>query len=245
MQAYTLDTEHLFAYSMRDALADFARVNFNLFSKDTILIGAIFGSLYGVAKQIDEPIHAAFYDGILHKNLFDIGCCSKPFVEGAGLALPVLALATGCLLSDDPNNKVTGSVFLSGLIALGSVKEFIKATLEHPVCYRPYNGLFKKKCVRGGFPSGHAATLMFMTTLFGLRKGAKWAVPLGIYSGVVIGLLVGCNYHYVSQLVAGMGLGAAYAVAAHHAAQQRLHDWDFNLGLSKNGSPVFGVSYSF
>ena len=96
---------------------------------------------------------------------------------------------------------------MSGVISVGIAKDFLKnLTTGCDICRRPYSGCFKKKRKYGGFPSGHAATATYMTLLFAFRKGIRWAVPIGVYSGLMMGLLVGCNYHYPSQIVAALGL---------------------------------------
>jgi len=245
--ALKLEEYRVFHYGIGDFFTDFARTNFNLFSKETLLVGFFTAPLYGLAYKTDQRIHNSIYDCYAHRNLFDIGPCTKPFVEDIGLAIPIVGLSAGLLASDDPNNKVTGSLLLSGVISVGIFKDVVKsATEDCEIGCRPYSGCFVKKRKHNGFPSGHAATATYMTLLFAFRKGITWAAPIGVYSGLIMGLMIGCNYHYVSQVVAGIGLGTAYALAAEKVAQSRLKEnWEINFSLSRTGSPQLGVVYSF
>lgn len=235
-----------FIEGVRDFVADFARINFNMFSKETILVFSLAAPIYVGAYHIDEQIHYGIYDADGHKNLIDVGCCSKPFVEDLGIAIPLVGLAIGCILSDDENTNLTGQTLLSGTLSIGITKDFFKAATEYEICRRPYNGLFEKKRVYGGFPSGHAAVVTYATLLYAFRKGAKWAIPIGLYSGMVMGFMLSCNYHYLSQIVAGMAFGAAYAVAANKVVKMRLQESvELHMGVNKNGGPQLEVAYSF
>jgi len=236
-----------FHYGVRDFFADFARINFNIFSKESLLVAFGVAPVYGLFHEVDQRIHRSIYDSYCHKNLFDIGSCHKIFLEDMGMLIPVIGLSGGLLASADPNNKITGSLLLSGLASVWLVKDAIKrVAADCEVCCRPYSSLFAKKRMHNGFPSGHAAIATYLTLLFAFRKGIKWAFPIGVYSGVIVGLLVGCNYHYASQVVAGIGLGTIYALSANKVAQSRLSEnWEINFRVNRSGSPQFSVEYSF
>jgi hypothetical protein len=66
------------------------------------------------------------------------------------------------------------------------------------------------------------ANITFITTLFAMRHGPKFGIPLGIFGGFVFANFLSCNRHYVSQLVAGIGLGLFYAFAADKVINERL-----------------------
>jgi membrane-associated phospholipid phosphatase len=239
--------DRVFRYRVHDFVADFARTNFYLFSKESLLVGFLMAPFYGLARKVDDRVHSSIYDSYEHRNLFDIGSCVKPFVEDIGLAIPIVGLTAGLLLSNNPNNKVTGSLLLGGLASIGIAKEALKAvSADCEIGTRPYCSFFKKKRVHNGFPSGHAATVTYMTLLFAFRKGIKWAFPIGVCSGLIMGLMVGCNYHYPSQVVAGIGLGTIYALAANKVAVSRLKEnWEINFSLTRKGAPQFSAEYSF
>jgi hypothetical protein len=241
------EENRVFRYRVHDFVADFARTNFYLFSKESLLVGMLTAPFYGLARKADDRIHSSIYDCCEHKNLFDIGSCSKFFVEDVGLAIPIVGLSVGLLMSRDPNNRVTASMLIGGLCSIGIAKEALKAvSSDCEIGNRPYCSFFKKKRVHNGFPSGHAATATYMTLLFAFRKGIKWAFPIGVYSGLIMGLMVGCNYHYASQIVAGVGLGTVYALAANKVAESRLKEnWEINFSVSRKGAPRFLVEYSF
>jgi hypothetical protein len=237
-----------FSYDARDFLADFARTNFNLVSKQSLVLVSAFAPVYAAARAIDDHLHDGLYDHRHHKNLFCSGSYCKPFVDDdIGLVIPFVGLSLGQLLSSDPQNKVTGSLLLSGMVSVIIAKFVIKElTRGHEWCRRPYCERFEKKIKYGGFPSGHTATATYMTLFFAFRKGIRWAFPIGVYSGILAGLSVACNCHYASQVVAGIGLGALYAVAAHKVAQDRLQEnWSIDCSIDGAGRPSLRVSYAF
>ena len=51
--------------------------------------------------------------------------------------------------------------------------------------------------------------------LYGMRFGYQFAVPLGAVTAFVGTTFLACNRHYFSQLIAGAGFGAIYALAAN------------------------------
>lgn len=231
---------------LRDFVADFADINFNIFCKEAFLMASCVAPVYAGACLIDNRVHHSLYDESCHKNICDIGCLRSCLVEDIGIAIPILALSFGFWISDDDRTRFVGRDLLAGMVAIGFTKNIIKECLTASCCYRPYSGCFPKKSVLGGFPSGHAATLCFVTTLLALAKGARWAVPVGMYSGVVFGSLLVCNYHYVSQLVAGAGLGALFAVAAHRVVNERMNERaSLEFYTDQYGKPMLGFSYSF
>ena len=161
------------------------------------------------------------------------------------VAVPMLGIGFG-LLATGEENRIIGRVFLAGLLSGELVKDVIKECVTHEISYRPLNGDFTRKTVCGGFPSGHMTAVAFSTIYLGLTKGASWAIPVGMYAGFVAGMLIVCNYHYASQVVAGTGLGALYAVAAYKVARQRLDDhWQLDAGVNAQGKPGLSVSYAF
>lgn len=231
---------------LRDFVADFADINFNIFCKEAFLVASCVAPLYAGARLIDNRVHHTLYDESCHKNTCDIGCLRSCLVEDVGIAVPILALSFGFWISDDDRTHFVGRDLLAGMIAIGFAKNILKECLAVSCCYRPYSGCFPKKLALGGFPSGHAAALCFVTTLLALDKGARWAVPVGMYSTVVLGSLLACNYHYVSQLVAGAGLGALFAVAAHRVVNERMNERaSLEFYTDQYGKPMVGFSYSF
>jgi membrane-associated phospholipid phosphatase len=71
------------------------------------------------------------------------------------------------------------------------------------------------------FPSGHMTMISVAAVSIALNWPRwKWAavVPIAL---VAIGM-IGANYHWVSDLIAGTSLGAAVAIAAHRQGRQAL-----------------------
>ncbi len=244
--AFTSHDLRSFGYEVRDFVADFAFINFNVFSKETLLVGAVAAPLWAGTYQIDDPIHRCFYDDSCHRNEIECRASKMLFIEDAGIAVPLLAVSGYAWASRDYETRLLGRNLFAGIIAVAIAKDAIKDSFEGTICQRPYSGWFPKKCAYGGFPSGHAATLTYATILCALRKGPAWALPVGMYTGVVIASLLVNNYHYASQIVAGAGLGAIFAVAAHKVIDFRLDDrLHINAGITPNGVPGVSFSYSF
>jgi membrane-associated phospholipid phosphatase len=239
-------TRDTFGLEIRDFLADFASSNFKLFNKESLLVLSATAPLYAATCAIDAPIHDIFYDSSCHHNTFDIGCCRNFFAEDVGFFLPLVAVAGGLWASHSGDNRFVGRDLMAGMVSIGFAKLAIKECCSGHLCYRPYSGCFEKKLVFGGFPSGHAAVLTYATTVLALHKGAQWAIPVGIYGGIVMTSLLICNYHYVSQLVAGAGLGALYAVATHKIINERLSErLECEIVANRQGVPQIQLAYSF
>ena len=78
----------------------------------------------------------------------------------------------------------------------------------------------------------------------------KFAIPLSILSAYVGATFVVCNRHYASQIAAGAGLGALYAVAASRVIDnklelRRLKSLDFGFDTLSTGDPALALGYKF
>ena len=239
-------TGHQIGTELRDFVTDFSAINFNLFSKESLLVAGIGAELYAAAHIVDDSVHNFLYDSSCHTNTYSIGCLRSCFAEDLGIALPLLGISVGLWCSRDYHTRLVGRDLLAGMVGIGIVKMMLKECLYEDCCYRPYSGCFTKKRVFGGFPSGHAAVLAYATVLLGLQKGPKWAIGMGAYGAVVVGSALICNYHYLSQVVAGATLGALYAVAADRLINQRMNDWlEMEVAVGQRGNPLLTVTYSF
>lgn len=84
----------------------------------------------------------------------------------------------------------------------------------------PMKSLFAEKVGRAyhAFPSGHATVISVAMVSLALNfRWFTWFAPVPIVL-VAIGM-IGCNYHWVSDLIFGTALGAAVALAAHRLAR--------------------------
>ena len=242
LRAFTYEQ---FGDELRDFVADFADINFKLFSKESLLVVGMVAPLYVGAQLIDAQVHELLYDPVCHADRFSSSCLRHCFAEDLGITLPLLALSGGLWCSSDYRTRLVGRDLLAGMVGIGLAKTAIKNCAYGNFCYRPYGGCFPKKRIFGGFPSGHAATLAYATIFLGLQKGACWAIPVGVYGATVITSVLVCNYHYVSQVVAGSALGALYAVAADKLVDERVHALELGVVSDSRGSPRFQLAYSF
>ena len=192
---------------------DTLAMQYELLSLETLKLLLIFGPLYGAARMVDAKVHDCFFCSDLHKNT---GCVSRK-LSGALQAVPIaIALGYSAFVLNPWSEQLATSarVFASGLIPLELLKKLFKKTLHFDPCLRPECEFFNKRTF-GGFPSGHMAFMAYETTYLALEHGWKAGVPLGILSLAVFAGSVDSNRHFVSQLVAGTGLGIAYGIAAH------------------------------
>lgn len=231
-----------------DIIVDAISLNLNLFTRSTL--ETITGCLpfYLLTRRIDEDIHSNFYEYGTHKNIYQFPKKCHSIAQKA-VAIPMVGLSSLAVFAHDQDLRLTGRMIAIGLPFVHSGKNIIK-TWRSKGCLRPWNGKFS--CVErasGGFPSGHMANVVFMTALMGIRHGPRWAVPLSIFSAFVMADFVNGNRHYVSQLVAGIGLGVIYAFAASKVVDGKLNQLSENLtfGLEPGscGLPTAKIVYRF
>lgn len=83
---------------------------------------------------------------------------------------------------------------------------------------RPKNQCFtRRKKYFGGFPSGHVMETVYTATFFGTQLGWSYGAPLGILAGAIAINSITYNRHFLSQVVAGAGLGIIFACAGNKA----------------------------
>jgi len=231
-------------------LRDVFEINMNLASFDFFRIaGAVFPA-YVALRMHDEKIHNHFYDADHHKNKNQCVFLNH-YIAQEAIAIPIIALASLSVFSHDEDLRATSRVFAIGMPFVLLAKDIIKQ-LRFKAAYRPYSEHFEKKGkhVCGGFPSGHMAEMSYMTVLYSMRHGVKFAVPLTALSIYVGATFVACNRHYASQIAAGTALGALYAVAASHVIDEklerrRLKGFEMELGTTPNGNPALSFNYRY
>jgi len=237
---------NLFASILKDVF----EIHINLATFDFFRItGAVF-PVFVALRMHDEKIHQHFYDAEHHKNKNQHTCLNH-FVAQEAIAIPILALASLSVFSHDEDLRATSRVFAIGMPFVLLAKDIIKQ-LRFKAAYRPYCEFFPKKSkhVCGGFPSGHMAELAYMTVLYSMRHGVKFAVPLTALSIYVGATFVACNRHYASQIAAGAGLGALYAVAASHVIDEklerrRLKEIEMGLDTTSTGNLALSFNYRY
>lgn len=232
---------------IQDVLYDAAMINYNLISWDSFkVITAVFPFFIG-ARMIDDRMHHIFYDPKHHRNINQMPLPS--LCEGLAefsIAAPIVFFGLQMFFSKSHEIRETNKVFLVGMPFVIWSKEIIKQ-FRFDACLRPWREEFScKKRSFGGLPSGHLAETTYTAVLYGMRYGPRFGVPLGVLAlGVGITFL-SCNRHYASQMVAGAGVGAMYALAANKLINSNLeHNFDLGMKIDTAGNPTFSVSWRF
>lgn len=235
---------NLFASILKDVF----EIHMNFATFDVFKIaGAVFPA-YAALRMYDEKIHEHFYDAKHHKNKNQCVFLNH-YVAQEAIAIPIIALASMSVFSHDEDLRATSRVFAIGMPFVLLSKDAIKQ-LRFKAAYRPYCEWFpkKNKHVCGGFPSGHMAEMAYMTVLYSMRHGIKFAIPLTALSIYVGATFVACNRHYASQIAAGTALGALYAVAASHVIDEKLERRrlkDFEMGMDTNSAGNLALSFNY
>ena len=229
-------------------LKDVYEIHMNFATFDVFKIaGAVFPP-YVALRIYDEKIHEHFYDSKHHKNTNQCGFLNH-FVAQEAIAIPIIVLASMSVFSHDEDMRATSRVFAIGMPFVLLAKDAIKQ-LRFKAAYRPYNEWFPKqnKHVCGGFPSGHMAEMSYMTVLYSMRHGIKFAIPLTLLSAYVGATFVACNRHYASQIAAGAALGALYGVAASHVIDEKLERRrlkGFEMGMDTTSTGNLALSFNY
>lgn len=231
---------------LSDIVADAFRLNLNILSWDTFKIISTVFPLYIGMRMVDERIQGNFFCYTHKKNINQPPhWCHE--VARFGLGIPIVLLGSQAFLSRDLEFRLAGRMLLLGLPFVIFGKDIIK-TFEADCCLRPWHENFchTKKRALGGFPSGHMAQAFYITMLYGMRFGPKFAIPLGLYSAALAGVFLTCNRHYASQLVAGGALGAIYAFAANRLINTKLSDaCQVECKINRKGYPALTMCYAF
>lgn len=224
--------------------ADFLKY---LFTRDTMKIITGFTPVYLAARMSDEHIHSHFYCSHHHKNLHQLpDWCHTGFDKAVTAELVALSFVS-LLPNINDNLFATSRCFAISLPYTWLAKKFLKE-IRTDAWMRPRNELFgKKKCTYQACPSGHMMEAIYAATLFGKRCGPAWGVPLGIFAGAMFADFINANRHFVSQLVAGAGLGVIFAYSADKTINEFCERNNLNCSLSADhhGRPSLSISCSY
>src|SRR3990167_485076 len=225
---------------------DFFKMQTFLFTPDTLKVLAITVPAYIGTRQMDNCLQCCFYKDCCHKNLCQ---APKTFYKIVDASVPALiGLFTALtFFSNDADLRLTSFVYTEAVISYWIVKNIFKNSNKCDLNLRPKHENFcKDKCYYGGFPSGHAGEAALAAVLFGLRYGPRWGVPLGIFTAVVFAAGINGNRHYLSQSVAGLGLGVIYGLAAYSFIESKIScPVDFCATSGPNGYKGLRATYSF
>lgn len=236
---------HRTSHFLGEIIVDALMLNLNLFSIDSIKIVTGVTPFYLASRMVDERIQDNFHDHTHHKNIRQLPKKCHDIAH-YGIGVPMVVLSSLAFWGWNEDLRMTARLFAIGLPFVQSGKDIIKK-LRFKSCLRPWHEDFgKDKRSAGGFPSGHMTNVVYMTTLFGMRHGPAWGIPLGLFSSFVFADFLNCNRHYLSQLVAGAGLGVIFAFAANKVINQKLEaQFSFDCIPDNTGGTSFKVSYRF
>lgn len=216
----------------------------NLFSWDSLkTIIAVFPFFVG-ARMIDEKLHNCFYVRRHHRNVNQLPSWCEQVAEWS-LAPPITFFGLQAFFAKDDEMRLTCQTFLIGMPFVVFANKLIKQ-LDFDACFRPWNQNFDcHQRALGGFPSGHLGEATYMAMLFGMRFGYRYAIPLSFLAAVIGVTFLNCNRHYASQMIAGAGFGALYALAADKLITSKLSDRISCSITFDRGGPALAFSGSF
>jgi membrane-associated phospholipid phosphatase len=236
--------------AVTDLIKDVLILNKNLIHWDSFKVIAATFPLFIGGRMLDHDLQNCFYERSCHKNIHQMPhWCAT--VAKYSLAIPIVFWGSSIFWSRDEDFRQTSRAFLLGVPFVIYGKNLLKKW-QFEACKRPWNEHFSRtKQAYGGFPSGHMAEITYATVLYGVRQGPKLGVPLGLVS-LFLGIsFVNCNRHYLSQIVAGAGLGTMYALAASKLVDEKLanlaknNNLQLGMGISPAGGPELQLSFDF
>ncbi len=229
-------------------VVDSRDIVYEIGTQTTLKIIAGFLPFYLIGRKVDERAHAAFYNGDLHRNINQPSTVVTTLLNDGVYALPFIFLGGQALFNSDPYERRVGQIFALGTFYTWATKVLIKE-IEVEAALRPLNEHFKPSPrVHGGNPSGHTAIITFLATYYGLYKGKKYGVPCALYAGLAGSLLIATNRHYVSQVIAGAGLGMIFGFAAHKVRLNLTDNYSQSqiaFGPTSDSKGRAGISFSY
>jgi hypothetical protein len=241
-------SKHRITHMLGEFAGDVFKINIGLFAWDSFKVFVTTAPFFVGARMIDDKLHNCFFDHKNKKNRNEPAQWCKD-VARLSIGIPIALLGTQAFFSREPNMQTTSQVFLTGMPFVLLAKDFFKEKLVFDLCKRPFHEKFAKEQRKfGGFPSGHLAEATYTAVLYGMRFGSNYAVPLGGIATFVTIVFLSSNRHYLSQMIAGAGFGAMYALSANRLIDSKLaKKTDLQMGLSTgdNGEPVMKLSMKF
>ncbi|MCX5921780.1 MAG: phosphatase PAP2 family protein [Candidatus Dependentiae bacterium] len=228
--------------------SDTANLFINFVDLDTVKTFIFTFPLYAAGQAFDERLHHCFYDMHHHKNINKCPSIARKWADTWAIRTVAAVNAGFLFLSKNERLRQTSKMFLIGLPFLVLTTHAFKHVCYGEFCLRPLHDKFCPDHIRkrGGFPSTHAGDFAFATTLFALQFGPRAAVPLGLVGGAVLCSFVNDNRHYLSQIIAGAGLGVVFAFAADKVVNKNLaRDLNMHIDVTPQGSPALALSWKF
>jgi membrane-associated phospholipid phosphatase len=239
-----LSTQKTPGYHLGQIFKDILILHKNLVDWDTYKIFVTTFPFVIASGMIDKSIHHCFYCESHHKNLNQV---PKFYHFLADATIDVLAGYSlySYLFSHNEHLRQTSRAFMIGLPFVMWVSDIFKAVFKTEIGWRPWNEQFAK-IPKMGFPSTHASQIAYATILFGKQFGIAYALPLGFMTAFIGFSRISGNNHYLSQYVAGIGLGAVYGYAASRLVDSKMRDSiQLTFDNDHKGNPAIKLSYAF
>ena len=231
---------------IKNIFEDTHSIGREIMTLETMHLVTITMPFYLVGRRADNRLHKQFYDINTHKNKHT----PRKFfcdlaLDDKFISAPFIAIGLMGWIHHNPYDRRRAQMFTNGLIWSFSLKTLLKI-VKVKGNLRPWHENFDKhKQVHGGNPSGHMTITTYMAMFWGLEKGKKWGLPLGMFTVFALGMNVSCNHHYISQGIAGMGLGAIVGMATHRAFRNITMPKDMHLGFASDDRGNLGVRFAY
>lgn len=239
--------QHRVTHFLGNVGKDIFLLHDNLISWDSFKIFTITFPIFIGARMIDEKLQNCFFNRSSRKNRNSPPQWCHDLAQWS-IGVPIILLSSQAFFSRDEEFRTTSQVFLLGLPFVFFAKKLVKK-LDFDLCKRPFHEkLAHSQRSMGGFPSGHLAEATYTAVLYGMRYGPSMALPLGALATFVSLVFLTCNRHYLSQLIAGAGFGAAYAVAGNKLIDSKLgknNDLALNFFVDERSRPTMSIACNF
>lgn len=233
---------------LRKYFYDSGKIVKNLFDMRSMKVITGVSPFYIAGRWIDPHLQQKFYDPVTKKNIHQPPRGVKILFEDVFMALPFIYFGGQGFVHRNPVERRAAQLFVTGFLWAWGSKILVKQFKHDGAIRPPHEDFDQSKPTHGGSPSGHSAMAAFMATYWGMYKGKKYGIPLGIYTGLIMSIAVTGNYHYISQVIAGAGFGVLFGVAAHTTLGEILDEEtkiSFGVTQDSKGNPGFRVGYSF
>jgi len=233
-----------------NAIKDIAYLHKELFTWDTFkTVGTIF-PIYMGTRMLDETIQSSFYHGhCIYGCHQDRNQLPEWVVKIAQYSIvpPIFVMFGSLFVAKTEEFRTTSWLFLLGMPFVIFGKDVLKK-IQFDAAQRPWRQKFcGHERAMGGFPSGHVAQATYLTALYGMRYGARFAGILAASTLFLTVSFLNCNRHYPSQMVGGAGIGVIFAYAANKVIDYKIGGDSLKLGLDTTlgGDPAVSVGWHF
>ena len=224
---------------------DIADTGKYIFTIDSLKVLTWTMPFYISTRFADNKVHSAFYDEATHTNKNQIpGPWSSLVLKDEYTAIPYVLYGLLGLMRSSDDKRRESQIFMAGLGWVYALKYVAKEVLDVDANLRPYNENFPKSPVHGGTPSGHTAMAVYMTTYLAHTEGLKGAIPMGLFSLFVASLSVTTNTHFLSQVIAGAGVGILMGLASIKV-DRKWKDRQLELGVVPGQRGGVGISCAY